>query len=38
MIHIRANVFAMAYHLLLAFVVAEVVNYATRIVYHRRGF
>lgn len=38
MIHLGANVFAMAYHLLLAFVVAEVANYAARIVYHRRGF
>ena len=37
MIHIEANVFAMAYHVLLAFVTAEVVNYAARIVYHRRG-
>ncbi len=37
MIHIGANVFAMAYHVLLAFVVAELVNYGARIVYHRRG-
>ncbi len=38
MIHLGANVFAMAYHVLLAFVAAEVVNAAARIVYHRRGF
>ena len=36
-IYLGHNVFAMAYHVLLAFVVAEVVNYAARIVYHRRG-
>ncbi|MDP6579039.1 MAG: hypothetical protein QF681_00165 [Vicinamibacterales bacterium] len=37
MIHIGANVFAMAYHVLMAFVVAELANYGARIVYHRRG-
>ena len=37
-LHLGANAIAIANGVLLAFVVAEIVNYAARIVYHRRGF
>jgi hypothetical protein len=37
-VHVGANGPALAYFVVLAFVVAEVVNYAARIVYYRRGF
>ena len=36
-IHLGANAIAMGYGVLLAFVIGTVVNYAARIVYHRRG-
>lgn len=36
-LHLGANRITIGYGVLLAFVIAEVVNYATRIVYHRRG-
>ena len=36
-IHFGANGIAVAYLVLLAFVIAEVVNYVTRIIYYRRG-
>ena len=36
-IHLGANAIAMGYLVLLAFVIGAVVNYAARIVYHRRG-
>ena len=36
-LHLGANAIAMGYGVLLAFVVGAVVNYAARIVYHRRG-
>ena len=36
-LHLGANAVAIGYRVLLAFVIAEVVKHATRIVYHRRG-
>jgi hypothetical protein len=36
-IHLGANEIGLAYFLLVSFVIAEIVNYAARIVYHRRG-
>jgi hypothetical protein len=36
-IHLGANQFAVSYGVLVAFVVAEVFNYAARIIYYRRG-
>ena len=36
-LHLGASGITIGYGVLLAFVAAEVVNYATRIVYHRRG-
>lgn len=36
--HYGANQFAVSYGVLLSFVVAQLVNYASRIVYYRRGF
>ena len=36
-IHLGANAIALGYGVLLAFVVGALVNYAMRIVYHRRG-
>jgi hypothetical protein len=37
LIHLGANEIGLAYFLLYSFAIAEVVNYAARIVYHRRG-
>lgn len=37
-IHLGANQIGVAYLVLLSFVVAEMVNYALRIYYYRRGF
>lgn len=37
-IHLGANEIAIAYLVLLSFVIAEIVNYALRVVYYRRGF
>jgi ABC-type xylose transport system permease subunit len=37
LIHVGANQIGVAYCVLLSFVIAEVVNYAARIVYYRRG-
>jgi archaellum biogenesis protein FlaJ (TadC family) len=36
-IHLGANEIGTAYYLFLSFVIAEVVNYAARVVYYRRG-
>jgi hypothetical protein len=36
-IHIGANQMAVAYGVLLAFLIAQIVNYAARILYYRRG-
>ena len=36
-IHLGANVIALGYGILFAFVIGELVNYALRIHYHRRG-
>jgi hypothetical protein len=36
-IHAGANVVAVAYGVVLAFAIAEIVNYAARIVFYRRG-
>jgi hypothetical protein len=37
-IHLGANVIGLGFVVLLAFVIAEIVNYAFRIYYYRRGF
>jgi hypothetical protein len=37
-IHLGANEIAIAYLVLFSFVVAEIVNYALRVIYYRRGF
>jgi len=37
LIHVGANRIGVAYCVTLSFVIAEVVNYTARIVYHRRG-
>lgn len=37
LIHVGANQFALAYALLLAFAIAELIKYAARIVYYRHG-
>lgn len=37
-IHVGANEIGVGYMVLLSFVVAEIVNYALRIYYYRRGF
>jgi hypothetical protein len=38
LIHFGANAIGVAYFVLASFVIAEIVSYAARIVYHRRGF
>jgi hypothetical protein len=37
LIHVGANQFALAYALMLAFAIAQLINYGARIYYHRRG-
>jgi hypothetical protein len=37
-IHLGANVIGLGFVVLIAFVIAEIVNYALRIYYYRRGF
>ncbi|HUF74548.1 MAG TPA: hypothetical protein VMR74_16825 [Gammaproteobacteria bacterium] len=37
-IHLGANVIGLGFVVLMAFVIAEIVNYALRIFYYRRGF
>jgi hypothetical protein len=37
-VHLGANAIAIAYLVLMSFVVAEIVNYVLRVVYYRRGF
>ena len=37
LIHLGANAIGIAYVVLVSFVIAEIVNFAARIVYHRRG-
>ena len=37
-VHHGANGIAVGFFVLFAFVIAEIVNYATRIIYFRRGF
>lgn len=37
-IHLGANVIGLGFVVLMAFVIAEIVNYALRIYYYRRGF
>jgi hypothetical protein len=37
LIHLGANEIGLAYFLLVSFVIAELINYAARIIYHRRG-
>jgi hypothetical protein len=37
LIHVGANQIGLAYCILFSFIVAEVVNYAARVVYYRRG-
>lgn len=37
LIHVGANQIGLAYLVLFSFVIAEIVNYAARIVYYRRG-